>query len=156
VSEHPIHLGILEIVVRDIHRSHLPCHHNPSRVKLLGNVKLRRQPKNLSKLRELDIKSSDISHPHKDPLFLVKEESRVELSNDLLVLIMPELQQICNPMEVTGFENLVEVHILLVPHIIYIYPLMTDHKRGLRVEHSQVPILMKEGPEPPISASLLR
>jgi hypothetical protein len=51
-------------------------------------------------------------------------------------------------MEVTGFENLVEVHILLVPHIIYIHPLMTDHGRGLQVEHSQVPILMKEGPKP--------
>jgi hypothetical protein len=111
---------------------------------------------NLSKLRELDIKSSAISHPHKDLLFLVKEESRVELSDDLLVPIVPELQQICNPMEVTCFENPVEVHIIRIPHIIYIHPLMTDHGRGLRVEHSQVPILMKEGPEPLISAPLLR
>jgi hypothetical protein len=84
----------------------------------------------MSKLRELDIESSAISHPHKDHLFLIKEESRVELSDDLLVLIVLELQQICNPMEVTDFENPVEVHILLVPHIIYIHPLMTDHGRS--------------------------
>jgi hypothetical protein len=34
--------------------------------------------------------------------------------------------------------------------------LMSDHRRSLQVEHSQVPILMKEGPEPLISGPLLR
>jgi hypothetical protein len=60
-------------------------------VKLLGNVKLRRQPKNLSKLSKLDVKPSAISHPHKDSLFLVKEETGVELNNDLLIPVVLEL-----------------------------------------------------------------
>jgi hypothetical protein len=47
------------------------------------------------------------------------------------------------------------VHILLVPHVIYVHKLMLDHRRGLQVEHSPVPVLMKEGPEPLISPSLL-
>jgi hypothetical protein len=40
----------LKTIVLDVHGSHLPRHHDPSRVKLLGDVQLRRQPKNLSKL----------------------------------------------------------------------------------------------------------
>jgi hypothetical protein len=71
-------------------------------VKFLGNVQLRRQLKNLSKLSKLHIESPAIGHPHKDPLFLIKEESVVELSDDLLVPVVPELQQICNSMEVTS------------------------------------------------------
>jgi hypothetical protein len=46
------------------------------------------------------------------------------------------------------------VHILLVPHVIYMHKLMLDHGRGLRVEHSPVLVLMK-GPEPLIGPSLL-
>jgi hypothetical protein len=34
-----------------------------------------------------------IGHPHENPLFHVIEESRVELSYDLLISIMPKLQQ---------------------------------------------------------------
>jgi hypothetical protein len=34
-----------------------------------------------------------IGHPHENSLFLVIEESGVELSYDLLILIMPKLQQ---------------------------------------------------------------
>jgi hypothetical protein len=60
-------------------------------VKLLENVKLRRQPKNLSKLSKLNVKPFAISHLHKDSLFLVKEESGVELSDDLLVPVVLEL-----------------------------------------------------------------
>jgi hypothetical protein len=35
-----------------------------------------------------------IGHPHENPLFLVIEESGVELSYDLLILIMAKLQQL--------------------------------------------------------------
>jgi hypothetical protein len=72
-------------------------------VKLLGNVKLRRQPKNLSKLSKLDVKPCAISHLHKDSRFLDKEESGVELSVDLLVPVVPELQQVSDAMKVTSF-----------------------------------------------------
>jgi hypothetical protein len=102
-------------------------------VELLGDVKLRRQPKNLIKLSKLDGEPSAISHPHKDPLFLVKEESRVKLSNDFLVPIVAELKQVRDAMKVTGFQDPVEMHIPFVPHIIYIRPLMLDHRRGLRI-----------------------
>jgi hypothetical protein len=50
VRKKPLNLGRLETTVLDIHRSHLPRHHDPSRVKLHGDVQLRRQPMNLSKL----------------------------------------------------------------------------------------------------------
>jgi hypothetical protein len=73
--------------------NYLPWHHNPPR------VKLRRQSKNLSELGELDVKPSAISNPHKDSLFLVKEE----LSYDLLVLVVEELQQVGDAMKVTSF-----------------------------------------------------
>jgi hypothetical protein len=71
-------------------------------VKFLGNVQLRRQPKNLSKLSKFHIESPAICHPHKDPLFIIKEESGVELSDDLLLPVVPELQQIYNTIEVTS------------------------------------------------------
>jgi hypothetical protein len=35
-----------------------------------------------------------IAHPHENPLVLVIEESGVELSYDLLILIMPKVQQL--------------------------------------------------------------
>jgi hypothetical protein len=98
VREHPIYLGRLEVTVGDIHRSHLPRHHLPPRVKLLGDVQLRRQPKNLSNLRQFHMKPSTISHTHKDPLFLVKEDSGVELSDDFLIPIEPKLHQISDSM----------------------------------------------------------
>jgi hypothetical protein len=60
-------------------------------VKLLGDVKLRRQPKNLSKLSKLDGEPSAIGHPSKEPLFLVKEEGGEELYDDLLAPIVAEL-----------------------------------------------------------------
>jgi hypothetical protein len=50
-------------------------------------------------LGELDVKPSAISNPHKDSLFLVKEE----LSYDLLVLVVEELQQVGDAMKVTSF-----------------------------------------------------
>jgi hypothetical protein len=72
-----------------------------------------------------------IGHPHKDPLFLVKEESGVELSDDFLIPIVPKLQQISDSMEVTSLKYLVEVCTLLCPHIVYMHKLMLDHQRGL-------------------------
>jgi hypothetical protein len=91
VRKQPIHLGGLEVTVGDMHRSHLPRHHHSPGVKLLGDVQLRRQPKNLSKLRQLHMKPSAISHPHKDPLFLIKEESGLELSDDFFIPVEPKL-----------------------------------------------------------------
>jgi hypothetical protein len=72
-------------------------------VKLFRNVKLRKQSKNLSELSKLDVKPSAISHPHEDSLLLVKEENGVEVSNDLLVLVVAELQQVGDAMKVTSF-----------------------------------------------------
>jgi hypothetical protein len=54
-------------------------------------------------LCELDVESSAISHPYEDSLLLVKEESGVELSDDLLVLVIAELQQVSDVMKVTSF-----------------------------------------------------
>jgi hypothetical protein len=48
------------------------------------------------------MKPSAICHPHKYPLFLVKEESGVELDNDFLIPIVPKLQQISDSMQVTS------------------------------------------------------
>jgi hypothetical protein len=45
---------------------------------------------------------SAISHPHKDPLFLVIEESGVELRDDFLILVVPKLEQISDTMQVTS------------------------------------------------------
>jgi hypothetical protein len=50
VRKQPLNLGRLKTIILDVHGSHLHRHHDPSRVKLLGDVQLRRQPKNLSKL----------------------------------------------------------------------------------------------------------
>jgi hypothetical protein len=94
VWKQPLNLGRLETTVLDIHESYLPRHQDPSRVKLLGDVQLRRQPKNLSKLSELHMEPSAISHPHEYLLFLVIEESGVELGDDFLILVVPKLEKI--------------------------------------------------------------
>jgi hypothetical protein len=49
------------------------------------------------------MKPSAISHPYKGPLFLIKEESGIELRDDFLILVVAKLQQISNPMQVTSF-----------------------------------------------------
>jgi hypothetical protein len=41
---------------------------------------------------------SAISHPHKNLLFLVIEESGVELEDDFLILVVPKLEQISDTM----------------------------------------------------------
>jgi hypothetical protein len=72
---------------------------------------------------------SAISHPHKDPLFLVIEESGVELIDDFLILVVPKLEQISDIMQVTSLENPVKMHVLLVSHILNIHILLLDHCR---------------------------
>jgi hypothetical protein len=51
---------------------------------------MRRQPKDLSKLCELDGEPSAIGHPHEDSHFLIKVDSGVELSSDFLDLVVTE------------------------------------------------------------------
>jgi hypothetical protein len=68
-----------------------------------------------------------ISHPHKDSLFLVIEESGVEFGDDLLVSVVPKLERISDTMQVTSFKYPIEVHVLLVPHVFNINILLLDH-----------------------------
>jgi hypothetical protein len=96
-----------------------------------------------------------ISHPHKNPLFLVIEESGVELGDGFLILVLPKLEQISDTMQVTSLKNHVKMYVLLVPHILNIHILQLDHWRYLRIKHSLIPVLMKEGLESLISAPLL-
>jgi hypothetical protein len=70
---------------------------------------------------------SAISHSHKDPLFLVIEESGVELEDDFLITDVPKLEQISDTMQVISLKNPVKVHVLLVPHILNIHILLLDH-----------------------------
>jgi hypothetical protein len=70
-----------------------------------------------------------VSHPHKDNLFLVIEKSEVELSDDLLIPVVSKLEQISDTMQVTSLKNSVEVHVILVPHILNINILLLDHWR---------------------------
>jgi hypothetical protein len=72
---------------------------------------------------------SVISHPHKDHLFLIIEESGVELRDDFLILVVPKLEQISDTMQVTSLKNPVKVHVILVPHILNIHILLLDHWR---------------------------
>jgi hypothetical protein len=58
-------------------------------------------------------------------------------------------------MEVTTFQNFVEVHILLALHVVQEYPLHLDNWRSLLVEHRVVPVLLKERPETLIGAPFL-
>jgi hypothetical protein len=87
-------------------------------VKFLRDVKVRRRPKELSKLSEPDVEPSTIFHPHKDSLFLIKEKSGVELCDDLLVLVVAKLQKVRYAMELTSFQHSIEVHILLALHVV--------------------------------------
>jgi hypothetical protein len=72
---------------------------------------------------------SATSHLHKDSLFLVIEESGVELGDDFLILVVPKLEQISDTMQVTSLKNTVKVHVILVPHILNIHILLLDHWR---------------------------
>jgi hypothetical protein len=70
---------------------------------------------------------SAISHPHKDLLFLVIEESGVELIDDFLIPVVPKLEKISDTMQVTRLKNPVKMHVLLAPHILNIHILLLDH-----------------------------
>jgi hypothetical protein len=72
---------------------------------------------------------SAISHPHKVHLFLIIEESGVELRDDFLISVVPKLEQISDTMQVTSFKYPVEVHVLLIPHVFSINILLLDHWR---------------------------
>jgi hypothetical protein len=124
-------------------------------VKLLGVVKVRGQPKKLGKLCKLDGEPIDISHPHEDPLFLVKEDSGIELYDDFLILVVSKLQNIRDAMKVTSFKNFVEGGILLLLHIVEVNPLHRDNRLGLLVKHNVIPILLKECSKSLIGASFL-
>jgi hypothetical protein len=92
---------------------------------------------------------------HIKVLFLVKEESRVELGDDFFILIVAKLQKVGDAMEITCFNNYVERGILLLPHVIKVDPLHWDDRLGLSSEHYIIPILVKESPEVLIGAPFL-
>jgi hypothetical protein len=121
-------------------------------VKLLGVVKLRGQPKKLDKLCKLDVEPLAISYPHENSLFLLKEESGIELYDDLLIQVVPKIQKVSGAMKVASFKNSVEGGILLLPHIVNVNPLHRDNKPGLLVKHNVIPILLEESPKMLISA----
>jgi hypothetical protein len=70
-----------------------------------------------------------ISHLHKDPLFLVIEESGVELRDDFLIPVVSKLEQVSDTMQVTSLKNPIKMHVLLVLHILNIHILLLDHWR---------------------------
>jgi hypothetical protein len=144
VREDPFYLWCTESTVREIHRSHLPTRHHSPGVQLLGDVKVRGQPKKLGKLCKLGVDPSTISRPHKDSLFLLKEESGIELYDNLLIPVVPKLQNVRDAIKFTSFKNHVEGGILLALHIVKVNPLHQDNRSGLPVEHSVVPIMLEE------------
>jgi hypothetical protein len=79
---------------------------------------VRRQHKELGKLCELDGEPLAIGHPHKDPLFLIEVESEVKLCDDLLIPAVAIGQKVGDAMELTCFQNPIEVHILFVLHVV--------------------------------------
>jgi hypothetical protein len=85
----------------------------------------------------------------------VKEESGVDLYDGLLVPVVAKLQKVRNAMELTSFQNSVEVHIILALHVVQVYPLHLDNWHSLLVEHRVVPVLLKESPETLIGAPFL-
>jgi hypothetical protein len=87
---------------------------------------VRGQPKNLDKLCKLDVEPSAISHPHEDPLFLVKEESGIELCDDFLILVVLKLQNASDAMKFTSFKDSVEGGIFFLPHIVKVNPVHGD------------------------------
>jgi hypothetical protein len=53
--------------------------------------------------------------------------SGVELYDDLLVSVVAKLQKMRDAIELTGFQNSIEVHIVLVLHVVHVYPLLLDN-----------------------------
>jgi hypothetical protein len=83
------------------------------------------------------------------------EESGVELRDDFLIPVVPKLEQISDTMQVISLKNPVKMHVLFVPHILNIHIWLLDHWRWLRIKHSPIQVLIKEGLESLISAPLL-
>jgi hypothetical protein len=156
VGKTPINLWSAESVVWNIHRGHLPRSDHSPGVKLIGDVKVRRQTKELGKLSKPNVEPLTICHPHKDSLFLIKEESGVELCDDLLVLVVLKWQKVGDAMKCTCFQNSVDGDILLALHVVQVNPLHWDNMPCLPIEHCVVPILMKEGPKTLVGAPFLR
>jgi hypothetical protein len=94
-----------------------------------------RQPKNLYKLCEPDVEPSVISYPHEDSLFLVKEETSIELGDDFLIPVVSKRQKLSDAMELRRLKNPIEVHVPAALHIIYVNPLSRNHWLGLSVEN---------------------
>jgi hypothetical protein len=116
---------------------------------------MRGQPKYLSKLGKLYVEPLATCHPHKNPLFHVKEESGVEHKDDFLIPIVPEVQKVGDTMDVTSFNYSIENGFLLLPHVVKMNLLHRDNRLGFLVEHSSIPILVKESLEVLISALFL-
>jgi hypothetical protein len=91
VGKDPIYLQGTKTTVENIHQGHLLSRNHAPGVKLLGVVKVIGQPKKLDKLCKLDVEPTTTSHPHKDPLLLVKEEIGIEQCDDFLILVVPKL-----------------------------------------------------------------
>jgi hypothetical protein len=134
---------------------HLPQSDHSPGVKLLRDVKVRRQPKELGKLSKLYVEPLVICHPHKDFLFLIKEESGVELCDDLLVPVVAKRQKVRDAMKFTYFQNPVKGDVLLALHVVQVYPLHRDNWPSLLVEHGVVLVLLKESLEVLIGAPFL-
>jgi hypothetical protein len=72
-----------------------------------------------------------------------------------LIPVVLKRQKLSDAIELTSLKNLVEVHVPVTLHIIYVNPLSQNHWFGLSVENGVVPILIKECPKPLIYAPLL-
>jgi hypothetical protein len=124
-------------------------------VKLLGVLYVSRHPKNLYKLYQLYGKPPSICQPPEDPLLLIKVESGLELSYDLLVPIVLKLHDVSGAMEITSLKNPIEGGILLLPHVVKVDPLHRDNWLGLLQKHGGIPTLMEKGLEHLIDAFFL-
>jgi hypothetical protein len=58
-------------------------------------------------------------------------------------------------MKFTRFKNLVEGDILLALHVVKVYPLHRHNMPSLPIDHSVVPILLKESPKMLVGAPFL-
>jgi hypothetical protein len=85
----------------------------------------------------------------------MKEESGLELYDDPLVPVVVKLQKVRDAIELTSFQNSIEVHILLTLHVVQVYPLHLDNWHSLLIEHRVVAVLVKESPETLIDAPFL-
>jgi hypothetical protein len=144
-SEEGVHQCLkVQAAVWDIQGGHLLSSHHSPCVKLLGVLYVSRHPKNLYKLYQLYGKPPSICQPPEDPLLLIKVESGLELSYDLLVPIVLKLHDVSGAMEITSLKNPIEGGILLLPHVVKVDPLHRDNWLGLLQKHGGIPTLMEK------------